>query len=91
MTCSSRRCRHEFCWVCTRPWDMHGTSTGGYFSCNIYREEDEGKTGATDEDKGKDSAFGTAKEQTRRLQQSSATMSSTLRQSSNLSRRRRQS
>lgn len=32
MTCS--QCRHEFCWICLGPWSKHGSSTGGYYSCN---------------------------------------------------------
>mmetsp|Transcript_1591 Transcript_1591/g.3701 ORF Transcript_1591/g.3701 Transcript_1591/m.3701 type:complete len:603 (+) Transcript_1591:766-2574(+) len=36
MTC--RVCRHDFCWICTQPWSEHGTSTGGYYNCNKYRE-----------------------------------------------------
>ncbi|KAK2948748.1 putative E3 ubiquitin-protein ligase dbl4 [Blattamonas nauphoetae] len=32
MTCSM--CHHEFCWICMGPWSEHGSSTGGYYSCN---------------------------------------------------------
>lgn len=34
MTC--KKCRHEFCWVCIGPWNIHGTS---YFNCNRYDEQ----------------------------------------------------
>lgn len=34
MTCI--RCRHEFCWLCRGPWSEHGSSTGGFYSCNRY-------------------------------------------------------
>ncbi len=29
-------CKHEFCWVCTGDWAMHGQKTGGYYACNRY-------------------------------------------------------
>ncbi len=35
MTCSN--CQHDFCWVCTGPWQIHGRRTGGYYSCNRFR------------------------------------------------------
>ncbi|GMH88287.1 hypothetical protein TrST_g6931 [Triparma strigata] len=38
MTCSSLRCRHEFCWICLEEWDKHNTSTGGYYRCNKFSE-----------------------------------------------------
>ena len=34
MTCSI--CRHEFCWLCLRPWSEHSEKTGGHYSCNRY-------------------------------------------------------
>lgn len=34
MTC--RQCGHEFCWMCMKDWKEHGTSTGGFYKCNIY-------------------------------------------------------
>ena len=34
MTC--RNCKCEFCWLCLGLWSTHGSSTGGYFACNIY-------------------------------------------------------
>jgi ankyrin repeat/IBR domain-containing protein 1 len=35
MTCS--QCHHDFCWVCLGRWYIHGSRTGGYYSCNRYR------------------------------------------------------
>lgn len=37
MTC--RGCHYEFCWVCTGCWKDHGSSTGGYYKCNIFEEK----------------------------------------------------
>jgi len=36
MTCRHPQCGHEFCWMCMAPWKTHGSSTGGYYKCNIY-------------------------------------------------------
>jgi ariadne-1 len=36
MTC--RSCKHDFCWLCCKPWKEHGEKTGGYYACNIYTE-----------------------------------------------------
>lgn len=36
MTC--KKCKHEFCWVCTGVWADHGTA---WYSCNRYEERDE--------------------------------------------------
>lgn len=36
MTCS--KCRFEFCWLCLREWKNHGSSTGGYYACNVYEQ-----------------------------------------------------
>jgi ariadne-1 len=38
MTC--KQCKHEFCWLCLGDWKKHGSETGGYFSCNIYKPSD---------------------------------------------------
>ena len=35
MTC--RKCRHEFCWICMGPWSKHGSRTGGFYKCNVYK------------------------------------------------------
>ena len=37
ITC--RRCSHEYCWMCKGPWAVHGTQTGGYYTCNDYEKE----------------------------------------------------
>jgi ariadne-1 len=37
MTCA--HCRHEFCWLCIGDWKTHGSNTGGFFACNIYKPE----------------------------------------------------
>jgi ariadne-1 len=57
MTCGM--CKHDFCWVCDGPWANHGTSTGGYYSCNKYTEEGadtEGEGGASTTADGKTKA-----------------------------------
>jgi len=36
MTCRRQECGHEFCWMCGADWKTHGSSTGGYYKCNIY-------------------------------------------------------
>lgn len=45
MVCSKAGgCGHEFCWLCLGEWASHGTSTGGYYQCNIYdKQSKEGK------------------------------------------------
>jgi len=45
MICSKAGgCGHEFCWLCLGEWSTHGTSTGGYYQCNIYdKQAKEGK------------------------------------------------
>lgn len=45
MVCSKAGgCGHEFCWLCLGEWSTHGTSTGGYYQCNIYdKQAKEGK------------------------------------------------
>ncbi|CAK9025798.1 unnamed protein product [Durusdinium trenchii] len=40
MVCSKAGgCGHEFCWLCLGDWASHGTSTGGYYQCNIYDKQ----------------------------------------------------
>lgn len=34
MTCKT--CKHDFCWVCLDPWNVHSHRTGGYFTCNRW-------------------------------------------------------
>jgi len=52
MTCSNRRCKHEFCWICRQPWRLHGKRTGGHFRCNKWQDDDSrnGDPGAGDGD-----------------------------------------
>jgi len=38
MVCHS--CHHEFCWICRQDWRLHSTDTGGFFRCNIWKEDD---------------------------------------------------
>ena len=35
MTCA--KCGHHFCWLCLGDWSKHGSATGGYYKCNIYK------------------------------------------------------
>ena len=38
MTC--KNCTYEFCWLCLGDWKaLHGPQTGGYYNCNIYKED----------------------------------------------------
>ena len=38
MTC--KNCSFEFCWLCLGDWKgLHGERTGGFYSCNIYKED----------------------------------------------------
>lgn len=30
----------RFSWICRKDWKLHGTSTGGFFRCNIWQEEE---------------------------------------------------
>ena len=39
MTC--KRCRHEYCWICMKPWSLHSNKTGGYFRCNRFDDDEE--------------------------------------------------
>jgi ariadne-1 len=45
MVCSKAGgCGHEFCWLCLGDWSTHGSSTGGFYQCNIYdKQAKEGK------------------------------------------------
>ena len=45
MTC--KKCKYEFCWVCSGPWSEHGT---GYYQCNRFDNEESVKA-RTDQEK----------------------------------------
>eukprot|EP00928_Gymnodinium_smaydae_P047585 TRINITY_DN31770_c0_g1_i1.p1 TRINITY_DN31770_c0_g1~~TRINITY_DN31770_c0_g1_i1.p1 ORF type:complete len:556 (-),score=118.35 TRINITY_DN31770_c0_g1_i1:112-1698(-) len=50
MVCSKAGgCGHEFCWLCLGEWRLHGTSTGGYYQCNIYDKASKDGSLAEDE------------------------------------------
>lgn len=36
MTCT--KCRHEFCWLCLKPWKSHPQT---FYNCDAYREEED--------------------------------------------------
>jgi ariadne-1 len=42
MTC--RNCRHEFCWLCKGDWTKHGSTTGGFYQCNVYNTKKDSAT-----------------------------------------------
>ena len=65
MTCSNRNCRHEWCWICLKPWQLHGQATGGYFRCNRFLEEGEEPPNTAD------GGLGSAQEETERMRQQS--------------------
>lgn len=35
MTC--RKCKHQFCWVCIKPYTEHSE----HYDCNLFKEEDD--------------------------------------------------
>ena len=41
ITC--QQCKFDFCWICCAPWKDHGSTTGGYYKCNKFAAEDDGK------------------------------------------------
>lgn len=49
MTCVN--CKHDFCWMCLQDWKKHGNNTGGYYKCNIYKEDPEDKKKQNDEER----------------------------------------
>jgi len=64
MTCrTAGGCGHEFCWLCKGDWKEHGSSTGGYYKCNIY--EDNKQKGIVSEE---ETASATAKSTLERYQ-----------------------
>jgi ariadne-1 len=36
MTC--RVCKYQFCWLCDGDWKNHGNTSGGYYSCNRFKD-----------------------------------------------------
>merc|ERR1719238_513968 len=44
MTCD--RCKHQFCWLCMRPYSEHSEETGGFYACHKFemRVKEEGKS-----------------------------------------------
>jgi len=76
MTCVYPSCRYEFCWICLRDWKSHGSATGGFFRCNIWKEEDDGSNPAPppaaengDGDEGFGTAIHSSKQQYRKRQE----------------------
>mmetsp|Transcript_16075 Transcript_16075/g.36920 ORF Transcript_16075/g.36920 Transcript_16075/m.36920 type:complete len:1239 (-) Transcript_16075:89-3805(-) len=41
VTCVNPHCNHEFCWICQQDWNLHSTSTGGFFRCNRWVDQGE--------------------------------------------------
>ena len=33
-----QKCGADFCWLCGAEWSKHGSSTGGYYACNLYED-----------------------------------------------------
>jgi hypothetical protein len=33
-----QKCGHDFCWLCLTEWKLHGSSTGGYYQCNLWEK-----------------------------------------------------
>jgi len=34
MVCN--QCKYQFCWLCKRDWNKHGSATGGFYKCNKF-------------------------------------------------------
>lgn len=49
MTC--RNCSHEFCWLCLGNWSIHGSKTGGYYECNLYKPDEHKDDGEDNDEK----------------------------------------
>jgi len=83
MTCVNPTCRYEFCWICLRDWKLHGSATGGFFRCNIWKEEGDvnnpeaaaasaangGGEGNGEDDEGYGTAIHSARQQYRKRQE----------------------
>ncbi len=39
MTCTC--CDHKFCWLCLKEWEQHSDKTGGFYVCNMFKEDKE--------------------------------------------------
>ena len=66
MTC--RKCRYDFCWICMQPWNLHSNSTGGYFQCNRFVDDESQNDGIGEGKEGKKSVpTGNAHEETLRM------------------------
>lgn len=72
MTCTNRRCKHEFCWICRQPWRLHGKRTGGFFRCNKWQEDEASDNAEAKSDPDLDT--GTAQFSAYAARQASATM-----------------
>jgi len=51
MTC--QQCKHEFCWICMGDWVDHGATTGGYYRCNKFDQDDDDSSGGDQSDAAK--------------------------------------
>ncbi|CCH43927.1 putative E3 ubiquitin-protein ligase ARI5 [Wickerhamomyces ciferrii] len=60
MTC--KKCRYEFCWICSQDWTSHGTS---YYQCTAFRDN------PNDKAKNKEKEELTAKQKLRNLTKNS--------------------
>lgn len=49
MTCPN--CKWDFCWMCLEEWKKHGSTTGGYYKCNIFKDDPDGKKKINDEER----------------------------------------
>jgi ariadne-1 len=45
MHMSCAKCKFQFCWLCMGEWSKHGSGTGGYFKCNLYKPSEDGDLG----------------------------------------------
>jgi len=68
MTC--KRCRHEYCWICMQPWQLHSNETGGFFRCNRFdTEEVTAATRGSTENRGEGSAAEEARKMKKRARE----------------------
>lgn len=38
-----RSCKYGFCWICLGKWSEHNNTSGGYYKCNKFVEENSDK------------------------------------------------